>query len=413
MHKRNWVSERINRSYSHQESAWKNGVNNFVFDDYSEKYIHIKNGGKLTEFITCSYLGLAEDKRLHQSAINGIEKFGVQFAAPRTRLRTEYNDMLDAKLSAIFSAHTVLFPTVGLCHLATLPLLGAGELPSYKVPNKPLWIMDKTAHASLQILRAIMEQFGPVLRLDFNDINELKNAFALSEKQNLTPITVSDGVGSMGGCAPVSDLLMLAEKYNGYIYIDDAHGTSILGSRGSGYVMNEMNGVFNKRVIMTSSLAKAFGSNGGVVCLFSRADEEKIKKYSTPYIFGGPISIPVLCASITSADIHLSDEIYTLQKKLKDKCALFDSLSPKNTININKESPIRGLHIGSEGDAIIINKAMFNQGYACTVAMYPTVPENNAIIRVALSTRHTDEQITNFIKTFKSCMIDLNLYFDK
>ncbi|MEE9686153.1 hypothetical protein V4841_22300 [Lelliottia amnigena] len=73
MHKRNWVSERINRSYSHQESAWKNGVNNFVFDDYSEKYIHIKNGGKLTEFITCSYLGLAEDKRLHQSQLMGLK----------------------------------------------------------------------------------------------------------------------------------------------------------------------------------------------------------------------------------------------------------------------------------------------------------------------------------------------------
>ena len=68
----------------------------------------------------------------------------------------------------------------------------------------------------------------------------------------------------MGGNAPVVELINLSEEYNGYCYIDDAHGTSIIGKNGGGFVLNELDNNFNQRLLLVSSLSKAFGATGGL-----------------------------------------------------------------------------------------------------------------------------------------------------
>ena len=92
------------------------------------------------------------------------------------------------------------------------------------------------------------------------------------------------------------------------------------------------------------------------------------------------------------------------EEKLKNLCLYFDTLAPTGTVNFGNPVPIRGLFVGSEEKAIAINKELMTKGFACTVAVYPTVPSGQAMIRIALSNSHTKKDIDNLIHQFSQSM---------
>lgn len=47
---------------------------------------------------------------------------------------------------------------------------------------------------------------------------------------------VGDGASSMSGAAPVKDLRHLQDRYGLFVYLDDAHGISVAGPNGEGFV---------------------------------------------------------------------------------------------------------------------------------------------------------------------------------
>lgn len=260
----NWQSRRILDSQAHQNLSYSLGVNGRNILDRYEKVVTLETGAAVTEFMSCSYLGLECDSRLANAAQDAVKVFGVQFAAARTRLKPVIFHNLELLLQKIFDGPTVTFSTVGQCHLALIPLLGSGSLPSFPILDKgPYWIVDKTSHASIQILRGIMEQFGEVERVDFQDGEALASSFLRAHRHGRTPIAVGDGVGSMGGNAPVQALFAHAEEFQGFVYLDDAHGTSIFGQHGGGYVLDALGTSFHPRLALASSLSKAFGATGG------------------------------------------------------------------------------------------------------------------------------------------------------
>ncbi|EPC0321754.1 aminotransferase, partial [Escherichia coli] len=96
-------------------------------------------------------------------------------------------------------AHTLTFNAVTPCHLAVLPLLASGTLPNYKFNKIPYFILEKTAHATLQINRGLLQQFGEIIRIDFQHKNDIEKAFKYASINNMVPISISDSVGSSIG----------------------------------------------------------------------------------------------------------------------------------------------------------------------------------------------------------------------
>ncbi|MBS9443991.1 aminotransferase class I/II-fold pyridoxal phosphate-dependent enzyme [Photorhabdus heterorhabditis] len=178
------------------------------------------------------------------------------------------------------------------------------------------------------------------------------------------------------------------------IYIDDAHGTSIIGENGCGYALHYLE-CFPSTLILVSSLSKAFGAHGGCVSFHNSKAMEFAKKYSHSYIFSGPPSLPGIAACVESAQIHLSNEIYELQDKLWINVTLFDELIASKISSKEKHSPIRTILIGDEYLAINISGILREKGFLTTAAMYPTVPKNKSILRIAISSSHLEEQIKN------------------
>ncbi|MEA22636.1 aminotransferase class I/II-fold pyridoxal phosphate-dependent enzyme [Salmonella enterica] len=395
--KQNWLSDRINSSKPHQEQIWMRGINDLSISSRTYgRGIVCSSGNEYIDFMSCSYLGLERHPALVQAIKESVDKFGVQYAAARTRAKCDIFDELEANLNTIFlNSNTVIFNSVGAAHLAVLPILGSGELPGYDISPKGIqWIVDKTTHASVQILRGILEQFGSYDRIGFSDYDKLQTVLSLCRKNGKTPVLISDSLGSMGGSNDIRFLTELAAEYNGYYYVDDAHGTSIIGKNGCGYALYQL-GEFSDNLILLSSLSKAFGSHGGSASFRHPQAASFIKKYALNYIFSGPPSLPGIAACVASAEIHLSEEITQLQTKLKRNIQIFDSLV-RNVEIKDVVSPIRTIHTGCETEAVNASGTLRRQGFLATAAMYPTVPKSESIIRVALSAAHSSADLERF-----------------
>ena len=403
----NWQKNKIIGSKEFQSKAY-NEINNLIVTERNGKQISLSDGQQLTEFMSCSYLGLDQDVRVVDSAVNSIKKCGVNFAVARTRLRVEASVELERYLGEIFSSHCVTFTSLHLTHLGMIPLIASGEMPSYPLgKNGIVFFIDKKAHASIQIQRGLMLQFGEVILIDFTNLNEVESHFKIAYKNQTTALLLADGICSMGGLIPVKELLALAENYLGYVYLDDAHGISIQGQNGCGYVLDQLK-VFHPRLILAISLSKGFGANGAAIGVLTADDEKIIRRYANPYLFSNPLPLSIVDSSIASAKIHLSDEIYVLQARLLKNIQYFDSLCESSlimsrVINLNSTSPIRGIKIMDEFKDIEITRQLRERGIAVTAAMYPTVAKGESIIRIALCADHREEDI----KYLNQCLIEL------
>jgi 7-keto-8-aminopelargonate synthetase-like enzyme len=85
-------------------------------------------------------------------------------------------------------------------------------------------------------------------------------------------IIVTDGVFSQDGdIAPLPEILRLADRYDAAVYVDDAHGTGVLGARGQG--TSEHFEVESRRLIQMGTLSNAYGAIGGFVATSREAVE--------------------------------------------------------------------------------------------------------------------------------------------
>lgn len=389
----NWLKNRVRQARDDQQQLFDAGLNGLELVRREGKDIELSNGERLTEFLSCSYLGLECDPRLIQGAVDAVECFGVQFAAARTRALLPPMRALDEQLSQIFQGHTVTFNSVGSAHLGCLPLLGSGELPSYPLRRGPCWIVDRAAHASMQVLQGILWQFGTVQRCDCSDVQQVEQLCSTAAAAGNTPIILTDSIGSMRGLYPVNRLLQLAERFEGYLYADDAHGTSIHGVAGGGYALTAADERLRHRLILLSSLSKAFGATGGAITVLSAADAELIRRHASTYTFGGPLSMGGVGAAVASGAIHLSPELGQLQAALWRNLALIDGLLGPVLGNHEVASPIRFVRVGGERDAIRLALHLRREAFAVTTALFPVVAKGEAILRLAISANHGQDQL--------------------
>lgn len=392
----NWLKDKIQASRHYQ--AYADQINGLVIKKREGRVLTLTNDVQLVDFVSCSYLGLDEDQRLIDAASKHIGHCGVTFPAARTRIQVESFVILENLLKKMFQDKPcVFFQNLHLGHLGMLPLLGSGEMPSFPAAkNGFVFIFDHVAHSSLQINRALMAQFGEVQTCSFTDPDIIKQAFALAHQQQKTPVAISDSIGSMGNINSVQLLHHCAEHYQGYVYIDDAHGTSIIGEHGCGFVLDELKDKSTARFIITSSLSKAFGAVGGVIILPSEDDVVMVRHYAPTYVFSGPAPLAIVDSAIASAHIHLSAEISALQNTLWENVAHFDTQLTVPAINQRLKTPLRGIFIGEENQAIDYALSLRQYGFAVTTAMYPTVSKQHSLLRFALSAKHTKEQIEHF-----------------
>lgn len=335
---------------------------------------------EVIDFVRCSYLGLDNHPSIVSGAIDAIEAHrSLHWSCARTRLNFDLLADLEASLSEMFCARVLAFSTVMLANLGAMPLLASGKLTGGK---KPIVVFDRIAHISLAYHKPVVADETQVETIAHNDIDALERLC----HEHPVVAYVCDGVYSMGGNAPVKELRQLQERYGLFLYIDDAHGISLFGRLGEGFVRSQFPQVLGDRTIIVASLAKGFGASGGMLMLGTAEHEALFRRYSIPYAFSVAPNLAAVGAALSSCKIHRSAELGERQQRLAQRIKVFDRRVL--TAEQGNPFPIRMIAIGSEAKAIAIARELLDAGFYTSVTFFPTVAQGSAGIRVCITADH-------------------------
>ncbi|MFI5507423.1 aminotransferase class I/II-fold pyridoxal phosphate-dependent enzyme [Mycobacterium sp. NPDC051804] len=391
----NWVESRVSKTSDSLDRAFAENLTGHVITARDGKRVQLEDGSDAVEFVSCSYLGLESHADLIAAATEAMSRFGLHFSTSRNRGRPPYLRELEELLSIMYGgAEVAAFTSVSNVHLGLLPLLGAGALPSYPVSDAGVtFLVEKTAHASIQVIRGVLEQIGPTKRFDMTDPAALPTAVREAAATGRTPIVLVDGVGSMGGLIDVASMQAILEPFGGHLYVDDAHGVSIEGSLGAGYAFEALGGTLPKNVVLAGSLSKAFGGAGGFAVVPSQEDMRVLRKFANPLVFGHSIMLPMLAANVAAARLHVDGQVAELQGQLWRNAVEFDRLTAGLLVNAGLHSPVRGALYNSETEAFAAARRLKQAGVLVLPAFYPTVAKGTGLMRFAVSALHQQSDL--------------------
>lgn len=255
-------------------------------------------------------------------------------------------------------------------------------------------LSDKLNHAS--IIEACKLSEGKVSTYDHNNIQDLKLKLKSKQKRKFI---ITEGIFSMDGdLANLKEISEIAEKTDSILILDDAHGDFVIGNDGKG-TANHL-GVSKKIDIYISSLSKGLGSFGGYVSSQKNVIELCVNK-SKSFIYTS--ALPSFLVENSLNRFNFNREPY--RKKLENNVKHMINGLIKIGYEINSNTHIIPIIIGSEKHALNFGKYLLRNGIYAQPIRYPTVSKNKARIRISvtgwLSKTQINEALTVFEKAGK------------
>ncbi len=401
---KNSLSPNIELAHQFMEQGRSAGViHNVISNQETDGKNIILNGKRVTYFGNCSYLGLGQDARLKEAAIEAIHRYGIQFACSRTYASVPLIEEAESLLTQIFGKPTIAAQTTTLAHLSTIPVL---------MRREDAIIIDHQAHTSMHNAVAIAKSMDVhVEMIRHNRMDMLESRLKKLQHQYDRIWYMADGVYSMfGDVAPLSAMWDLMNQYdNFYCYIDDAHGMSWTGKHGSGYALSQLPSFHDKMVLVTS-LVKGFGACGAAIVLPNEEWRRIILNVGPTLIFSGPLPPSTLGAIIASAKIHLTSEITKKQDRLSQLMSYFVLTTKSLRLPLVNEdrAPIFFFGVGGTLEAgLEISQRMIKSGHLLNLSSFPAVPYKNTGLRATLTTTHTEQDIYEMLYALSEHLSDM------
>jgi 7-keto-8-aminopelargonate synthetase-like enzyme len=350
------------------------------------------DGRRVVNFGSDSFLGLDQDARVKEAVIRGVHKWGTHNGASRAFSSVRANDVAEAKLAAwLGTEEALIYPSVTLANMGAIPGL---------VARPDLLVVDEHAHNSIQEGARIAKANG-VRVLSFSHCDPIALKKVLGEAGTYRSALVAiDGVYSMtGALPPLAELNRVALERNAVLYVDDAHGTGILGINGRGTVLDALGSYDNTFVI--GSLSKGFSCAGGFVGC-TREFKRLLKMRSNTYIFGGPVPPPYLEAICTVCDILCSPEYALIIGRLHTNLhRLTNGAASLGLAVLGGESPIISVLVGDEEATLAAGNFLFEKGFYVQSVTFPAVPYHAGVLRIQVNANHKTASIDSLLAAFK------------
>jgi 7-keto-8-aminopelargonate synthetase-like enzyme len=378
--------------------AFDAGVMGLSAKSVERRLVHVmdRQSGtrEVVDFVRCSYLGLDNHPAIIAGAIEAVADYGsLHWSCARTRLNFGLLSDLEENLSDLFQAHVITFSTVLAANLSAMPILASGYLTG---GEKPLVVFDRVVHATLAVHKPLVAAETTVLTIDHNDVDMLEQIC----RAHPLVAYVCDGLYSMGGAAPIDELLRLQRQYGLFLYIDDAHGISLFGFQGEGYARSSIGEEFGDRTIIAASLGKGFGASGAVLMLASQRQEDIFRRFALAFAFSVPVNLAGVGGAIASANLHRTQELLDRQIALGERIKQFDTMI--ETEQTSLPFPIRTIMLGNERAAILAARQLLDRGLYTSAIFFPTVAEGRAGLRVCPTASHLVEEVDRLGRELRS-----------
>lgn len=346
------------------------------------------DGKNVLSFASNDYLGLAADPRLIEALTEGARQWGAGAGASHfLGGHFQPHQALEERLAAFVGAErALLFSTGYMANLGVIPAL---------VGRHNSVFADRLNHASL--IDAVRLSGAKSHRYPHRDITALSKLTAT--------LIATDAVFSMDGdMAPLPELVALSEQHGAYLLVDDAHGLGVLGPQGRG-TLAHFNLSPHGKCLLMGTLGKAAGVSGAFVagdaCLIEKlVQNARTATYTTaapPHLAHALLTSLDIIESSDDRRAHLRHLIHQLRIGLTPICKRTGwKLLPSDTA-------IQPLVIGGNKETMLLAESLLSQNIWAPAIRPPTVPNNQARLRISLSAAHDETQIARFINTLAEC----------
>ena len=347
------------------------------------------DGREVINLSSNNYLGFANHPRLKKAAIEAIEKYGVGPGAVRTiNGNMDIHDELERRLANFKHEEAVTVYQSGFnCNAGTIQAI---------TDRGDLIISDELNHAS--IIDGVRLSRADKAVYKHSDMEDLERILKENQGKHGVTLIITDGVFSMDGdLAKLPEIVELAEKYGALTYVDDAHGSGVLGESGRGTV--DHFGLHGRIDFIIGTLSKGLGVIGGYVAS-KEVTREWLSHRGRPILFSTSIP-PAMVAALIEA-VTMLEESTQYTDRLWDNARYFKEELGKLGFNTgSSETPITPVIIGDEAKSLQFSKELLNKGVYASAIVFPTVPRGTGRLRCMITAEHSKEDLKKAVEIFE------------
>jgi 8-amino-7-oxononanoate synthase len=329
------------------------------------------------------YLGLSSDPRLVEAASAAVSRWGA--GATSSRLvagTTELHLDLERELALLTGMEAgLVFSSGYLANIGVITALGG--------PGT-LIVADEHCHASMidgfRLSRSRTESFG------HNRLDEAGRLLT-GRAEPRAVIAVESVYSVLGDESPLAGLLALAEQHDAVLLVDEAHSLGVTGTgahQGHGAVAGTAL-AGHPNVVVTATLSKALGSQGGAV-LGSALLREHLVNRARSFIFDTGLA-PASAAAALAATHIIRDEPWRSASVHTNAAALSAGLAGAWDNPTPLAGAVQSLAMPSADAALAASTAARAAGVRVGCFRPPSVPDGVSRLRLTSRATLTAEDI--------------------
>ena len=333
----------------------------------------IIKGKKLINLSSNDYLGIPLTK---------IQTNQLQSSSRLVSGNDESYKKLESKLAKHKSQqNSLIYPTGYMANLGSISAIAS---------KGDLILSDELNHAS--IIESCKLSGAKISIYKHNDMDDLAQKI---KKQGKNKFVITEGVFSMDGdVSSLKEITEISQKTNAITIVDDAHGDFVIGKDGKG--TPEHFNVAKKIDLYISSLSKGLGSFGGYVTSQNNVIDLCINK-SKSFIYTSALPSFLVQHSIK----RIESDRETQKKKLENNVEKLARGLRTIGYEIKSNTQIIPIILGNEKLAMDFGKFLSANGIFAQPIRYPTVPKNQARLRISVTAWLTNSDIEKSLKIFE------------
>jgi len=303
------------------------------------------------------------------------------------------NDESYLKLEKKLARHksqqaSLIYPTGYMANLGAIPAIAK---------KGDLILSDELNHAS--IIESCKLSGAKISIYKHNDMEDLRSRLKQKSKNKFV---ITEGIFSMDGdFSNLKEITEIAQKTNSITILDDAHGDFVVGKDGKG--TGSHFGVSKKIDLYISSLSKGLGSFGGYIASHQNVIDLCVNK-SKSFIYTSALPSILIEYSLRRFESNREKQRNRLQENIKLLLAGLREIG----YTVNSQTHIIPIIIGDEKTAMDFGRYLFKNGVYAQPIRYPTVPKDQARIRISvtawLSSRDIENSLDVFDRAYKRFM---------
>lgn len=334
------------------------------------------------DFVSNDYLALACAPRMKKAVLAALEA-DTPIGAGGSRLlrgNCEEHEGLEAEAAQFFGAETALFFSGGyianFAVLTTLPQQG------------DLLVLDSLVHASInEGARAGRAEFRMSAHNDPQSVEDTIRDWRGKGGIGRVWIVVESLYSMDGDFAPLEELIAIANQYDAFLMVDEAHATGVYGEHGRGLTAPYKG---HENLLVVHTCGKALGAAGALVTATGVLRDFLVNR-CRPFIFATAPS-PLMAVAVREALAILQQEPER-QQRLAGLIAFTHRQIDLRGGRSPSDSQIVPFVVGDNARAMRLAAALQARGFDIRGIRPPTVPTGTARLRISLTLNVVEDDV--------------------